>query len=134
MRPKSLFFPLLFLMIYGCNIRNGANIPYFQVKDAFYQSWVLSENEKGTNIILKMEKVDKNIVFDSLIFRGVMLKVSISFENDQVILKSVLPVGITRIETKNKLVQKPDQLLYKYFGTKGFYPLKNIRREKGKYF
>lgn len=134
MRPKSLFFFLLFLMIYGCNIRNGSNINYFQVKDAFYQSWVLNENEKGTNIILKMENVDKNIVFDSLIFRGVMLTVSISFENDQVILKSVLPVGISRIETKNKLVQKPDQLLYKYFGIRGFYPLKDIRREKGKYF
>ncbi len=134
MRPKSLFSLLLFLIIYGCNIRNGNNTSYFQVKDAFYQSWVLTENEKGTNIILKLENVDKNIVFDSLIFRGVMLSVSISFDNDNVILKSVLPVGISRIETKNKLVQQPDQLLYKYFGTRGFYPLKDIRREKSKYF
>lgn len=134
MRPKSLFFLLFLLMIYGCNIRNGNKIAYFQVKDAYYQSWVLSENEKGTNIILKLENVAKNLVFDSLIFRGVMLSVSISLENDQVILKSVLPVGISRIETKNKLVQKPDQLLYKYYGTRGFYLLKDIRREKGKYF
>lgn len=133
MNIKSHFFLLLFLIIHGCNTRNGANIAYFQVKDAFYQSWLLNENEKGTNIILTLEKVDKNVVFDSLIFRGVRLAVAISFENNQVILKSALSVGISRFETNKKLVQKPDQLLYKYFGSRGYYPLKDIRREKGKY-
>jgi hypothetical protein len=45
-----------------------------------------------------------------------------------------LPVGISRIETKREVVNKPDQLLYKYKGIRGYYLLKDIRREKGIYF
>lgn len=134
MKPLILLTCLFFLTICGCYVKNGVSNEYFRISDSFYQPWVLSEDEKGTSITVKIEKATNDILFDSLIFRGVKLPIVSSTETNLVVLKSTLPVGISRIETKREVVNKPDQLLYKYKGIRGYYLLKDIRREKGIYF
>ena len=131
MKPLILFIFLVFLTGCGCSIKNSVNNEYFHVTDSFYQPWVLSEDEKGTTVTVKIEKSVNDILFDSLIFRGVKLPIVSSAENNQLILKSTLSVGISRVETKREVLQKPDQLMYRYKGCRGYYPLKDIRREKG---
>ena len=133
MKPFMSLIFLFFLIICGCFMKNGVSNEYFHVTDSFYQHWILSEDEKGIVIIVKTEKTANGIVFDSLIFRGVRLPIVSMAENNHLILTGTLTVGISRFETNRQVVQKPDQLLYKYKGVRGYYQLKNIRREKDNY-
>ncbi len=133
MNNRKCLILLLLTIICSCNTKIIVQTTHFQVNDAFYQSWTVSENEKGTDIVLKLSTVDKCIVFDSLVFRGVQMPVSVSFENEYVILKSVLHVGISRLKTSNTIVKKPDQLLYKCLEARQSYSLNGMRREKNKY-
>ena len=106
----------------------------FNIKDAYYQSWMINENEKGTNIILNLINVQKGVTFDSLIFRGLKLPVFIDTKDTVVILKSILTVGMSKIRIEKEVVDKPNQLLYTFQGIKHSYFLKNIRRLQTKYY
>lgn len=123
-----------FIFFSMCTLRKSSAGNLFDIKDAFYQSWVISEKEKGTNINLEIINVKKGVVFDSIIFRGLRLPVFVEEKEGIVHLKSIINIEMSRIKLESKVTGKPDQLIYHYQDTQHSYILKKIRREKMKYF
>lgn len=117
-----------------CNLMKCSDGKLFNIKDAYYQSWVASEKEKGTNIFIKVANVKDGVVFDSLIFRGIKLPVFTEVQNEIMTLKAIVNIEISRISLESVVVNKPDQLLYRFQEAKHSYILKKIRREKMRYY
>jgi hypothetical protein len=117
-----------------CSFVKSSGEKYFEIKDAYYQSWVSRENEKGTNIFIEIKNIKEGTVFDSIIFRGLSLPVFSEEKNGIIYLKSIINVGISKIQIESKVTNLPDQLIYTYQGIKHNFKLKNIRREKMKYY
>ncbi len=115
----------ILLSLETCHSVKNLNQHGFEIRQAYYQSWVVSENEKGTNVMLELTKADEGIVFDSIVFRGVRLKAFTTRKGDNVEIKSILPVGKSRIiGLENKVVNLPDQLIYHYHEKRMSCPLK----------
>jgi hypothetical protein len=101
----------------------------FKVKSAYYQSWIVSEEEKGTDILLTLSGVREGLVIDSIVFRGVRLKAFVTKENKEVHIKSILTSGISRIKLEKVVVNLPDQLIYHYKGQRKSFPLTLIGKK-----
>lgn len=112
----------------GSQIQPGNNS--FKVKRSFYQSWIISENEKGTDIVLELTSIKKGVTFDSLIFRGIKVKAFVTTLKKGVEIKGIISSGKSRIKIDYEVVNLPDQLIYHLNGEKKELLLKNIRREK----
>jgi hypothetical protein len=106
----------------------------FHLKGAWYQSWIKSENEKGTNICVELSEVQPGVEFDSIIFRSRRLPLFMTMEKGTIRLTSVLTSGISRISIESTVTNYPDQLLYKYLGKRHVYPIKEFRRKEMEYF
>jgi len=131
MQCKYIVFSLIMVIcgfLNNCKTIKNKSETLFIIQDAYYQSWVARKQENGTDIIVRLVNVQKEVKFDSLIFRGIQLPVWTTENNGIATLKSILTSGIEKIHTKKKLVHKPDQLLYYYQGTREIYLLSNIRR------
>ena len=131
---------LLIVFVYSCfSFPASCSIKHkkpegFIIKKAYYQSWVASENEKGTDIILELKKVNSDVEFDSIVFRGVRLKAFADIRNNVVDLKSILTVGIPRIKIESQAAGLPDQLIYHYRGERKSCPLTRIERMATRYY
>jgi hypothetical protein len=128
----SGIFIFIILLGLGCGIIK-AKQSLFQVKEAYYQSWFKSENEKGTHILIEVSNIKHGVVFDSVIFRGKILPLFIDNEGNALKLKADYVMGIPRISEESKAVSNPDQLLYRYLGKRYIYPI-NLQRKEMKYF
>jgi hypothetical protein len=106
----------------------------FEIKDAYYQSWVISESEKGTSIIIEISEIKNGVVFDSIIFRGLRLPVFIEEKDGITYLKSMYNAELSKISLNSDVADEPDKILYHYQTSKRLYDLKNIRRLKMKYY
>jgi hypothetical protein len=121
---------MVWLIVCDCLSMKNVNKEAFIIKEAYYQTWVVSNDEKGTDIMLELTRVDKGILFDSIVFRGVRLKAFITRQDSIVELKSILPVGKSRISNlESQAVNLPDQLIYHYRGKRVSCPLKMIERK-----
>ena len=136
MQCKYIVFSVIMLLcvyLNNCKTIKNKSETLFNVQDAYYQSWVARKEENGTDIIILLINVQKEIKFDSIIFRGIQLPVFTNDSNGVVTLNSMLTSGLEKIPMKKKYVNKPDQLLYYYQGTKRIFLLNNIRRLNMKY-
>jgi hypothetical protein len=124
----------IFLSLLACISMKNHDVKAFNIKKAYYQSWVVSELEKGTDIILELSDVDPEAVFDSIVFRGVRLKTFAAIHNNEVELKSILPVGISRLKIDFEVVGLPDQLIYHFRGERKSYLLKSIERKNTRFY
>ena len=106
----------------------------FKVSDAYYQTWVVSNNEKGTNIILILNDVHEGVEFDSIVFRGIRLKAFATNKNNEVSIKSILPSGASRIKLDFKVVNLPDQLIYHFQGERKFFLLQKIGQKSSQFY
>jgi|GEM_PF-2410889 len=106
----------------------------FTVKKAFYQSWVISENEKGTNVVLELTRIRKGVTFDSIIFRGVRMKALVSATKRGAEIKSILPSGKSRIKITIEVVNLPDQLIYHQEGERKVFFLKDLKRKNTRFY
>ncbi len=133
-----LLFALLFVYpgIKACSplIRMHPADNSFKVKRSFYQSWIIGENEKGTDVVLELTGIKKEVTFDSLIFRGVKLKAFVTTLKKSVEIKGIIPSGKSRIKIDYEVVNLPDQLIYHQNGVRKEFMLKTIRREKTKIY
>jgi hypothetical protein len=137
MKKKYCFtgFSLIsFVFFYACSSIKSLDNKQFTLKDAYYQSWIVNENEKGTNIYIDLSDVAKEVEIDSIIFRGFKLPALREDKDGLVHLKSTLNIGMSKIQTENVVIKDPDQLIYRYRGIKHSYILKNIRRKNMKYY
>ena len=131
-KPAVFYSPLLFIFL-NCNTIQQEKAS-FKLEDAYYQPWVINDNEKGTDVIIELTHVAKEITFDSIVFRGVQLPVFLLEGKDKLILKSKLYVGLARLPIASKPNHKPDQLIYIYMGRKYSFLLKKIRPLKTIYY
>jgi hypothetical protein len=134
-RKIFVFFIVTLNLVFNsaCHVTKY-NQSLFQMKQAYYQSWTKSENEKGTNIFIELIDVQDGIEFDSIIFRGNRLPVFVTHDGNMVRLQGMLNIGISRIQLDKKFVDKPDQLLYRYKGNRLSFLLKIIERKNMEYF
>jgi hypothetical protein len=136
MNGKYIVFSLIIMgCIFNANccVLKSQRVSMFKLKDAFYQPYVYRNQTKGTDVIIQLVNVQKEITFDSVIFRGIRLPVFILDKDDMITIKSILSFDNAKIAIEKKVVHKPDQLLYHYKGVKHIFELKNIRALTTKY-
>jgi len=115
-----------------CSFKNKSPT-LFNVKETYYQSWISKNQVKGTDIVIQLINVQKEVIFDSLVFRGIQLPVFIQKQDDVVTIKTVLSFDDTKFSIDKKVTHKPDQLLYMFQGKRYSFSLKNIRPLPTKY-
>ncbi len=136
MRYLSLiFFITLIILNVACvSQKKTTNMP-FKVSDAFYFSWVINENERGTTIEIVMDDVAEEVQFDSIIFRKVMLPVRIEENNEkQKVITATLPSGDSRIPVSTSHIDKPNQLIFHLKNNRGVQLLDKIKRKNMVYY
>lgn len=104
----------------------------FNIKDAYYQSWVI--NEKGIDIVIELKNVIPGLEFQSIIFRGLELPISIKKENNTTYLKAAYTIGLSKLDYKKTPSSKENQLIYQIDKIKKTVLLKEIRRKKTKFY
>ena len=131
--PQSYLLVLIFFL-FGCSILHNQQNKLFTLKDAWYQSWMISEQEKGTIVTILLSDVEKDIVFDSVVFRGVQMPLNSEIKDGNTILTCNLNREQSRLmDDKETPVDKPNQIMYRYKGEKKTYIIESIRREEMKY-
>lgn len=130
----QVFILFIIIFLFSCTPLRKNSIHEFTVKESSYQSWIVNENEKGTDIILLCTNVVKEVEFDSIIFRGIMIPVTTKVENGNYIIKGSVRSGLSVLKPENTVINKPDQLIYSYKGNRYSYYLSKIKRKEMKYF
>lgn len=137
MKFKQQFAVLLLIinaLIASCRCYQCADDKLFIIKDAWYQSWVVDENERGTDIFIEITDIKNGVVFDSIVFRGLRLPVFVEKRDSMIVIKSIIEAPLSKLHIKNEFVGKPDQLIYHYKGTSHSQALKEIRSKSMKYY
>jgi hypothetical protein len=124
---------IIFSVISSCSVLRNNNSSPFILKEVTYQSWVVNENEKGTDIVLKVVDVPEGISFDSLVFKGVRVPVTLQKESDFYSIKGVIRSDLSHLKPEKTVVNKPDQLIYTYQGRKYYFKIQSITRKEMKY-
>ncbi len=120
---------------FNCHTLKNLDKEVFKINQAYYQPWIVSEDEKGTDIIVELSDVEEAVDFDSIVFRGVRMKAFAEQKERTVELKSILPAGKSRIiDLENHVVNLPDQLIYHFQGKRVSYPLKITERKSDKIY
>ena len=131
---KKPFFSYLALLtvicLISCQTIGKINSMPFRINSSYYQSWVMSEKERGIDIVLRITCLQKGIEFDSIVFNGVKLPAFITKEKGGIILKSILPIGLSRIRIGSEVTGEPDQLIYRIKGERKTYLLSNLKRKE----
>jgi hypothetical protein len=130
----ALFLLMINAFCAGCSCLQCPDNKLFVVKDAYYQSWVVAENEHGTDIFVEIADIKNGVTFDSIVFRGLRLPVVIEKKDSLVILKCIISTPLSKIFIKNEFVGKPDQLIYHYNGISHSQALKELRRKNMRYY
>jgi hypothetical protein len=131
---KVKVFLVQLIIISSCSPLKNMGEKFFTIKDSYYQSWMVNENDKGTNLIIELTGVKTGVIFDSVVFRGVKLPVYPEEKDDIVKLKSILYTDIALISTEGEISNLPDQLIFHYKNSKYSVPLNNIRRINMNYY
>jgi len=139
-RNKNIILFAVIILIFintAFGLNSGNNLckkPPFKLKKAYYQSWIISNEEKGTDVILLLTNIEKGVTFDSIIFRGIKLEAFKTLMKKELQLKSILPGGKSRIKIDLDVVNLPDQLIYHHNGERKTFPLNSIVRQKTRYY
>ena len=119
----------------SCISQKKATINPFEISGVSYFSWVVDENEKGTTIEVGLGSLVSEVQFDSIIFRKVMLPVTLSEnKNGNHTVTAILPSGKSRIPVKTKHIDKPDQLIYHFNGIRRVQLLEDVERRNMIYY
>ncbi len=100
----------------------------FNIKGAYYQSWMESTRNKGTRVTLILTEVNSAVKFDSIIFRGSKVPVSFTNRNDSISLTAIIPEEGTISPIVPTYTCDPNQLIYQYKGIRCSLLLKNVKR------
>ncbi|MFP4489617.1 MAG: hypothetical protein ACLFN1_09975 [Bacteroidales bacterium] len=115
----------------GCSAVLNKEHELFRIQDVYYRSWMVRDIEKGTDVFVELKKLDEDIEFTSLIFRGLEVDVTSSSEGSKTVIKGTINTGPSIIDNyEYKRGGPADAIRFVYEGREYGYPLKNIRREK----
>lgn len=129
-------FTVLFLIsiLNSCVTLFNSEHELFQIKDIYYQSWVVKDLEKGTDVIIEMKNLNDEVEFTSLIFRGIEVDVNVKTEGSKTIVKGTIKTGPSLIENyEYKSTGSDNMIKYKYKGEEFSYPLTNIERKSTRF-
>ncbi len=129
-------FTVLFLIsiLNSCVTLFNSEHELFQIKDIYYQSWVVKDLEKGTDVIIEMKNLNDEVEFTSLIFRGIEVDVNIKTEGSKTIVKGTINTGPSLIENyEYKSTGSDNMIKYNYKDEEFSYPLTNIKRESTRF-
>lgn len=135
-RYSSLLYIMFFsIVVASCVTAKASYDTLFAVKDAYYQSWVRGETERGTNIVVEIVDLDTHVVFDSIIFNGKKLPVFVTQKEGITYLKSFETTGFSTLNSKGTPTEYSDRIIYHYKGSPRTYifPAK-IRRLDMQYY
>lgn len=125
---------ILMIMAGSCTALFNSGHDLFRISDIYYQSWMLKDIEKGTDVIIELKGVDDDVEFTSLVFRGIEVDVNATKAGGKTTVKGVINTGPSLIENYEYEVTGADDVLkYKYRGKEFAYPLKKIRRQKTRF-
>jgi hypothetical protein len=128
------FCTIAFLVIFTCCKAVKSNQTLFEIKDGYYQSWMKSENEKGTNIFVTLINVKPGVTVDSIVFRGSKIPAFVSINGDTFKIKGILNSGIPVLEVEKKPSKLPDQIIYSYKGKRLTFFLTHLQRKEMMYY
>lgn len=126
------FISLLFVFM-GCKTIHTHRMPDFQLKESYYQSWVVSPQNKGTDIVLKLKYINPNIKFKSIIFRGREVPVQSFIQRNKIVLKAAFTSSTAKLKSKIKINRKSNRLTYQIGNREYYMLLNNLKRKKTKY-
>jgi len=113
----------------GCSAKSESGLMLFTFTDVTYQTWAVSETNKGTDLIIYLSDVDPDVKFTSITFRGVEVPVSVDRSGDKAILRAQLITGESVIDNYEYRVSgEEDNLKYSYGSKEYTYPVKKFRR------
>lgn len=113
----------------GCSASSDSGSILFTFDDLTYQTWAVSEDERGTDVIIYLVDVDPEVSFLTMTFRGIEVPVSVERKDDKIILRARLITGETVLDNyEYKVTKEKDNLKYTYRSEEYRYPVKNIRR------
>ncbi len=128
---KILSVIIILTLISGCSAMLKSEHELFRIQDVYYQSWMVRNLEKGTDVFVELKNLDADVEFISLVFRGVEVDVTASSEGNKTVIKGTINTGPSLIENYEYKRGGPgDVIRFVYEGREYDYPLKNIRREK----
>ncbi|MCD4768984.1 MAG: hypothetical protein K8R35_02310 [Bacteroidales bacterium] len=127
---------LVMLIVFaGCSAKITNSQKPFKVTDVYYYSWMLGEDEKGTDIIIEVTNREASVEFKSITYRGIEVPVSVTEEGRSLIIKGTINTGESTIDNMEyRVTGEPDKINYTNNGSGHSYPLINIRRENSKYY
>lgn len=108
---KTAIAGLIFVLFSCQALRHNNPVP-FQIKDAIYYSWFVNENERGTNVELKLTKIKGAIKFEAIIFRNLKIPLATIRRGNSALLKGVLPGPESILPDRSELSTGPDRLLF----------------------
>lgn len=124
----------LLLIQSSCRTIRSNRVPDFHIKKSYYQSWTISPQIKGTDVIVSVSNVRAGIHFKSIIFRGIEVPVQQRIFRNKVVLKATFNRGLTKLKSNSKINRQANQLRYMLGNKEKFIPLNNIKRKKNKYY
>ena len=131
----SLFTIFSFLIIFNsCRTVRSNRMPDFHIKNSSYQSWFVSPQNKGTDVVVVVSNVKPGVQFKSIIFRGIEVPVHKRILSNKIVLKATFSPGIAKLHYKSKINRKSNQLKYKIGNKERIILLNNLIRKKNKYF
>lgn len=129
-----LLVMIVLTVISGCSVLLKSEHELFRITDAYYQSWMVKNLEKGTDVFVELKKLDENVEFTSLVFRGLELDITASSEGSKTLIKGTINTGPSLIENYDYKAGGPNDIIrYAYDGREYDYPLKNVRRENSNF-
>ena len=131
---KGIYCTIVFFLamtLHSCSSSNGVQKTPFKLDKASYQSWKLSDNSAGKNIEIVVSNVGEGVKFTQLIFERQLISVETIDQNDGTLLiQANTQQGAKVIEGKDqKIVNKPDQLMYIVNGKESFIQLTDWERK-----
>lgn len=131
---NSILLVMISILMFNCSGLKSYKADHFTFEKAFYQSWVTKTNEKGTDIVIELSNINKNVVFQSIAFRGFKIPVIQETNSDKTILKGVIITGESKLDLEHEITDEPDQLIYQYQNTTFVLPLESIERKDMIYY
>lgn len=133
-KMKIILLLILVFTITGCSTVFKNKHELFHINDIYYQSWMVQDTEKGTDVIIDIILLDDRVEFTSMVFRGIEVDVSIIPEGRRTILRGVINTGPSLLESYEYEVKKSDDVIrYTYQGREFSYPLVNIQRKSTRF-
>jgi hypothetical protein len=125
---------ILILVLISCKSYQSVQTTPFTFNNAYYQSWMENQSNKGTNVTILLTNVDSGVSFDSLVFRGLKVPVTSFNGIDTTIIRGTVPAQGSITPVKPQYSAGPNQLIFRTNGLRRTFILKNVDRKDMNYF